>query len=158
MDVIITIQAWLLFEYHLNSTLSSICKYGRKSPSTKFYVLMKKESEAHAGSTGVGWCPSGYLIGNTSQHGHIPLMGQNYLFGKYHWQKGLSFDSEVLHHAWNVQLLKFIPKIIGAIGPDRLYQDGYCDASSYAIYIPRRESQIQRLRDWRIAPQKGMPI
>ena len=27
-----------------------------------------------------------------------------------------------------------IPKIIGAIGPDRLYQDGYCDASSYAIY------------------------
>ena len=52
----ITIQAWLLSEYHLNSTLSSICKYGRKSPSTKFYVpvLMKKESEAHAGSTGVG--------------------------------------------------------------------------------------------------------
>ena len=51
-----------------------------------------------------------------------------------------------------------IPKIIGAVGPDRLYQDGYCDASSYAIYIPRRESQIQRLRDWRIAPKRACPF
>ena len=50
-----------------------------------------------------------------------------------------------------------IPKIIGAIGQIDDIKTGIV-TRAVLLYIPRRESQIQRLRDWRIAPQKGMPI